>query len=115
MHGDKNNPDEAILIKDDYEKYYREHAQFITALSGDLISKTFLFIGFSFADPNIDYILSRIRIDYGENKRQHYALIRKIKENEYENRADYLELCKTSTASSQNVGKRNSYFYAMTE
>ena len=82
MHGDKNNPDEAILIKDDYEKYYCEHTQFITALSGDLISKTFLFIGFSFADPNIDYILSRIRIDYGENKRQHYALIRKIKENE---------------------------------
>lgn len=89
MHGDKSNPDEAVLIKDDYERYYREHMQFITALSGDLISKTFLFIGFSFADPNIDYILSRIRIDYGENKRQHYALIRKIKEDEYENTADY--------------------------
>lgn len=42
MHGDKSNPDEAILIKDDYEQYYRNHAQFITALSGDLISKTFL-------------------------------------------------------------------------
>lgn len=28
MHGDKNNPDEAILIKDDYEKYYREHATY---------------------------------------------------------------------------------------
>ena len=26
MHGDKNNPDDAILIKDDYEKYYRDHA-----------------------------------------------------------------------------------------
>lgn len=60
MHGDKSNPDEAILIKDDYEKYYRDHAQFITALSGDLISKTFLFVGFSFSDPNIDYILSSV-------------------------------------------------------
>ena len=90
MHGDKTDPDEAILIKDDYEKYYRKHAQFITALSGDLISKTFLFIGFSFSDPNIDYILSRVRIDYGtQNNRQHYAIMRRIKENEYENKADY--------------------------
>lgn len=90
MHGDKNNPDEAVLIKDDYEKYYREHAQFITALSGDLISKTFLFIGFSFADPNIDYILSRIRIDYGnQNNRQHYAIMRKIKECDYDTTPEY--------------------------
>ena len=90
MHGDKNNPDEAILIKDDYEKYYREHAQFITTLSGDLISKTFLFIGFSFSDPNIDYILSRVRIDYGEqNNRQHYAIMRRIKEEDYADRAEF--------------------------
>lgn len=90
MHGDKSNPDEAILIKDDYEQYYKKHAQFITALSGDLISKTFLFVGFSFSDPNIDYILSRIRIDYGgQNNRQHYAIMRKVRENDYNNHADY--------------------------
>ena len=90
MHGDKSNPDETILIKDDYEKYYREHTQFITALSGDLISKTFLFIGFSFTDPNIDYILSRIRIDYNDqNNRLHYALMRKVKESDYQDRAEY--------------------------
>lgn len=90
MHGDKSNPDEAILIKDDYEQYYKNHAQFITALSGDLISKTFLFVGFSFSDPNIDYILSRIRIEYGnQNNRQHYAIMRKVKEDDYHNRADY--------------------------
>lgn len=90
MHGDKTNPDEAILIKDDYEQYYRNHAQFITTLSGDLISKTFLFVGLSFSDPNIDYILSRIRIEYGgENNRQHYAIMRRIKEEDYNNRAEY--------------------------
>lgn len=90
MHGDKSNPDDAILIKDDYEKYYRDHAQFITALSGDLISKTFLFVGFSFSDPNIDYILSRVRIDYGnQNNRQHYAIMRKVKESDYAERAEY--------------------------
>ena len=90
MHGDKSNPDEAILIKDDYEKYYRDHAQFITALSGDLISKTFLFVGFSFSDPNIDYILSRVRIDYGtQNNRQHYALMRKVNAKDCTDQAEY--------------------------
>lgn len=90
MHGDKSNPAEAILIKDDYEKYYRDHAQFITALSGDLISKTFLFVGFSFSDPNIDYVLSRVRIDYkDQNNRQHYAIMRKVKEGDYTDQAEY--------------------------
>ena len=84
MHGDKSDPDEAVLIKDDYEKYYRERTPFVTALCGDLISKTFLFIGFSFSDPNIDYILSRIRIEYGAgNNRQHYALFRTLKKEDY--------------------------------
>lgn len=35
--------------------------------------------------------------------------------DDYENREEYLELCKTSTASSQNVVKRNAYFYSMIE
>ena len=52
MHGDKDSPDEAVLIKDDYETYQDKKELFATALRGDLLSKTFLFIGFSFDDPN---------------------------------------------------------------
>ena len=74
----KNNPNDAILIKDDYERYYKAHKQFLSALTGDLISKTFLFVGFSFQDPNLDYILSRIRVDYEENPRQHYAIMKSL-------------------------------------
>lgn len=91
MHGDKSLPNETVIIKDDYEKYYRDHAPFLTALSGDLISKTFLFLGFSFFDPNIDYILSRVRIDYGkECSKQHYAIMRNVQESDYpDNKADF--------------------------
>ncbi|WP_455542935.1 SIR2 family protein [Intestinibacter sp.] len=89
MHGDKQNPDDAVIIKDDYERYYREHSPFITALSGDLISKTFLFIGFSFTDPNLDYILSRIRVEYDGTPKQHYVLIKKVKEDEYSSIEEY--------------------------
>ena len=35
--------------------------------------------------------------------------------DEYETREEYLELCKSGTASGQNVSKRKSYFYEMTK
>ena len=89
MHGDRSNPDDTVIIKDDYESYYRKYAPFITALNGDLISKTFLFMGFSFTDPNLDYILSRVRVEYEENPRQHYAILKRVIEADYENKADY--------------------------
>jgi hypothetical protein len=74
MHGDVQMPTDAIISKDQYEKYYLSHAPFITALSGDLVSKTFLFIGFSFTDPNLDYVLSRLH--GGSAKRNHYCFMR---------------------------------------
>lgn len=45
MHGDANHPADAVLIRDDYERYHIKMQPFITALSGDLVSKTFLFWG----------------------------------------------------------------------
>lgn len=82
MHGDVENPDNAVLIKDDYEKYHLTHVPFINALSGDLVSKTFLFLGFSFTDPNMDYVLSRIRVHLKGNQRQHFCILKKISDNE---------------------------------
>jgi len=77
MHGDVHHAADAILTKKDYEFYYRTHEHFITALSGDLISKTFLFIGFSFNDPNLDYVLSRLNVQFDDSNRQHYCFIKK--------------------------------------
>ena len=76
MHGDVHHPADAIITKEQYEFYFRTHEHFVTALSGDLISKTFLFIGFSFTDPNLDYVLSRLNFQFGENNRQHYCFIK---------------------------------------
>lgn len=76
MHGDCRQPHEAVLTKDDYETYGEKREGFSTALRGDLVDRTFLFLGFSFTDPNIDYILSRIRGLLGENQRVHYCVMK---------------------------------------
>ncbi|WP_445147300.1 SIR2 family protein [Dyella sp. Tek66A03] len=73
MHGDVTMAQDAVLYKEQYEQYHRTHEAFITALSGDLVSKTFLFIGFSFTDPNLDYVLSRL---HAKNHRNHYCFMR---------------------------------------
>lgn len=77
MHGDFSQPQNAVLTKEDYETYNEHRALFSEKLKGDLIEKTFLFLGFSFTDPNIDYILGRIRALLGQNQREHYCIMRR--------------------------------------
>jgi hypothetical protein len=77
MHGDVAAPDKAVLTKEDYETFEHDRGLFSTMLKGDLVHKTFLFVGYSFSDPNIDYILSRIRSLLGKNQRRHFCIMRR--------------------------------------
>jgi len=90
MHGDVDLPQHTILSKDEYERYHVTHGGFLNALSGDLTGKTFLFLGFSFTDPNLDYVLSRIRIMYRDNQRRHYCIFREVKKKENETDKEFL-------------------------
>lgn len=85
MHGDVNHPTKAIITKEQYEQYYQTHQPFINALTGELITKTFLFIGFSFTDPNLDYVLSRLNFRFSSNKKQHYCFVKKHHLGDYQN------------------------------
>jgi len=76
MHGDISQPHDAVLTKDDYETYYLKRELFSIRLKGDLVSQTFLFVGFSFTDPNLDYILSRIKNLLGQNVPTHYCILK---------------------------------------
>src|SRR5690242_1734293 len=78
MHGDIDHPADAIISKDQYEAYPLEMAAFVSALRGDLVEKTFVFIGFSFTDPNIDFILSRVRVQYEKHQRHHYCVQKRV-------------------------------------
>lgn len=80
MHGDVGHPNEAVLIKDDYEQYNETRALFSERLRGDLSWRQFLFLGFSFTDPNIDYIFSRLRAmlrQDKDNQQTRYCIMRK--------------------------------------
>lgn len=90
MHGDIDHPAQAILIRDDYEKYHLSHAPFVTALSGDLVSKTFVFLGFSFTDPNLEYVFSRVRIDFAQDQRQHFCITKRRTKNARETEEDFI-------------------------
>ena len=83
MHGDVDRPEEAVLIRDDYESYYHKKTPFINALSGDLMTKTFMFVGFSFSDPNFSYICSHLRTHLNGNMREHYCFLKNISEADF--------------------------------
>jgi hypothetical protein len=88
MHGDVSHPNEAILTKDDYESYHVKMDLYLSTLKGDLLTKTFIFIGFSFTDPNLDYILSRVRLA-GISTKRHYCFLKKVNQESGETKADF--------------------------
>lgn len=89
MHGDVNHPATAVLTKTDYELYENCRPLFRTALKGDLISKRFLFIGFSFEDPNLDYILGQIKSLLNEDVPEHFCFFRKVQRTDCADEEDF--------------------------
>jgi hypothetical protein len=94
MHGYVDHAADAVVCKDDYEEYPLKMGAFLSALRGDLIEKTFLFLGFTFTDPNIDYVLSRVRALYEKHQRHHYCIQKKVtqEKDEVEERFKYRQL-----------------------
>lgn len=107
MHGDIEHPGDAVLAKDDYERYFDTHTPYITALSGDLVEKTFVFLGFSFTDPNLDYILSRVRVRFTRDQRQHYYITRRRKQLAGESQADFEYAVRKQALFNQDLGRFN--------
>lgn len=89
MHGDVQFPDQTVLIKNDYETYGIKRDVFTTVLKGHLLSKTFLFIGFSFEDPNLNSILAWIKMLLGDDVKQHYCIMKEVSEQPGESKADF--------------------------
>jgi hypothetical protein len=83
MHGDIEDAGKAVLTRDDYENYEDVYKLFRQVLAGDLVKKTFLFIGFSFTDPNIDFVLSTVRRALRHNEHPHFVITKKLHPSEF--------------------------------
>lgn len=77
MHGTVDHPADVVIAKDDYELYRRMRPGFLQVLTGHLVSKHFLFLGFSFTDPNLAHLFSNIRESFRDNGPEHYAIVRR--------------------------------------
>lgn len=88
MHGDIDCIQEIVLKEDDYLKYSQNHIIIETYIKSLLIDKTFLFIGYSLNDNNLNLIMSYIDYfvkDKGINKRSpHYLVVNNISKPERE-------------------------------
>lgn len=83
MHGDAVDPERMVITRDDYEQYARDHALFLSALQSDLLRKTFLFLGLSLTDPNLDFVLGQVRAAVGNSPRTHYTIMRREQRSDH--------------------------------
>jgi SIR2-like domain len=56
FHGDFNNPDDMVVTESHYMDRMRLESPMDFKLRGDLLGRAVLFIGYSFRDPNVNYI-----------------------------------------------------------
>ncbi len=78
MHGSVATKDDNLIIStDDYIRYEREHKFFLESLKADLLQKTFLFVGFSFNDPNVRHILRALKLNLEDLRRGHQARLKR--------------------------------------
>lgn len=84
MHGDREHPDNIVLTKEDYQEYDKKRGLFTRLLAVELVRKSFLFIGFSFNDPNLERILSMAKSSVDSSIiSKHYCFMRRVQPYDY--------------------------------
>jgi len=77
MHGDMSDLANTVLTKHEYEDYNKHRELFSNAFKADFVARNMLFLGFSFSDPNLDYLMSRVRSIMETNTKHDYYFIKK--------------------------------------
>ena len=72
MHGTVDHPDGCVLTADDYAAYALRRGLFLDHLRVQLVSHSFLFLGFGLTDPNVLRVLAETRARHGSNKAPHF-------------------------------------------
>ena len=65
------------ITRQDYEEYEFKHPRIWSALRASYLTKSFLFLGFSFVDPNIEVMLRLSRTLLNVGAPEHYTIIKR--------------------------------------
>lgn len=76
MHGciDRSKQDELVITQEDYEDFFVDRPATSQRLRMDLLHKSFLFVGYSYGDPDTHNILVETRRLSNNAPRQHFML-----------------------------------------
>lgn len=91
INGDINDLENIILTQKDWENFEYTHPTMLTFLKKELVSNTFLFLGYSFQDKLIKSALSSIRQFVGDTGIYHYVIFEKKSKKEFEYFIDDLD------------------------
>lgn len=83
MNGDVTNLDGIVATQSDYEGYADSHRVMLMFFKRELISSTFLFVGYSFTDHLVLDCLSEITRYLGYSANNHYTIMKNDPDNPY--------------------------------
>ena len=75
MHGTAMDVDSIVLTRGDFRKVLFEKPKYREFLRRLFVDSTVFFCGYSFRDPNVDFVLQDLMASYSGNARPHYALL----------------------------------------
>lgn len=82
MHGSINDIESSrrrlVLTRDDFDAYITDYPRTWARLLADFYTKSILFVGISFADPNMQTLLRLVRTGGQKSTQRHYSIVRKI-------------------------------------
>lgn len=89
LHGSIDDEETIIITEDDYRTYFQKHPAMRKQLSSLLMTKTFLFVGYSLNDPNFNFVYDEIQTYLGKEKRPAFSIMFNVNQfdiNDYRNR-----------------------------
>ncbi len=69
--------DKLVISQADFDQYENRHPRFWRLLQAQILTKCFLFVGFSFTDPNFDAALKLVRLATPDRLMDHFAIVRR--------------------------------------
>ena len=83
LHGKISNPDDIVFTKESYEETYKEDSAVIKIFQTNLLTKSFIFCGFSLEDPYIKMQMEKLKSIFGTNLSKHYMIIQKGQQKDF--------------------------------